>query len=412
MKNYFLPIALSLFCLIGKSQPITFHFSDSLYAQEDEGHGFTFLFNVKADSVSTRFGVYHFQYPENFEAKDTAYCSEYFVGFPGKRPRSISILVANYKSGNPTFYIDRNNNLDFGDDYDSPITFNDSSTYFILTGKDSSNEQFGIKYWVGKEDSADINSLDNMFDVAGMREKGIDMMSSRYWFYTKRHESRILKSVLNGDSVKVAIHDYSINGRFNDAGKDMIFFGETNFPFDADLISGAVTLDSATTLFSFHNQVYQVIEIDPFGRFITIEPSNLAYEKPLGPGDMMPNLKLPTPSGDSLSLKSMLDGQHYLMIDMWADWCKPCRESAPRLKEFAEKHMDKITMLGVSPHNINDAVAKYTAEYNHNWTQALTTKEFMKTFLAEEYPRYILVDPTGKIISLRTYPHKIEELIN
>ncbi|AEV33533.1 thiol-disulfide isomerase-like thioredoxin [Owenweeksia hongkongensis DSM 17368] len=411
MNNNFLLLAIFAFCLTGKSQLTTIQFSDSLFPQENESHGFTFLFDVNADSVSTRFGVFHFKYPKNFQANDTAYCSEYFVGFPGKRPRGISMLVANYKSGNPTLYIDRNNNLDFGDDYNSPISFRDSSTFFVLTGKSDPKEQFGMKYWIDKLDTASTSFHDKMFNVEGMREKGIDMMSSLYWFKTKRYESRITKTTLNGDSVKVALHDYNINGRFDDAGKDMIFFGEPNFPFDADLISGALTLDTSATLFSFHNQVYKVIEVDPFGKFITIEPSNLAYEKSLGPGDPMPNLMLPTPQGDSLSLKSMIDGKHYLVIDMWADWCKPCHASAPKLKEFAEKHRDKVKMLGVSPHNLNDAVANYTTKYGHDWTQALTTKEFMKTFLADEYPRYILIDPKGKIVSLRTYPHQIEELI-
>ncbi len=96
---------------------------------------------------------------------------------------------------------------------------------------------------------------------------------------------------------------------------------------------------------------------------------------------------------------------------MWADWCKPCHGSAPKLQEFALKHSERVKLLGVSPHNINNAVEKFTTQYKHNWPQALTTPLFMKTFLAEEYPRYILIDPQGKIVSLKTYPHLVEEII-
>src|SRR5690606_7898587 len=352
MKNYFLPIALSLSCLSGKSQPITFHFSDSLYCEEDDAHGFVYLHEIKDNSVTTQQGTFQITFPKGFEANDTAFYHEYFMGHPGAVPRGVGMLITNYESASPTLYLDSNNNLNFGDD-DKPIHFSDSSAYFTFSGKPDLQAQFGIRYWINKIDTFGINYLDKSFQIEVLNERGIGLMSSEYWFNSKRHNNKILKTTLNGDSIKIAIHDYNVNGRFNDVNSDMIFINDVEIPFDSNPTSGCITLDSTTTLFSFHNQVYQVIEIDPFGRFITIEPSNLAYKTPLGPGDMMPNLKLPTPSGDSLSLKSMLDGQHYLVIDMWADWCKPCRESAPRLKEFAKKHKDKITMLGVSPHNIN-----------------------------------------------------------
>lgn len=411
MKTNFLLIALYFLCFFSRGQQTTIQFPDGLFPQENNGHSFAFLYNVKGNSVSTRFGVFNFKYPENFKANDTAYCAEYFLGYPGERSNGISILVANYKIGTPTLYIDRNNNLDFGDD-DPPISFVDSATFFILRGKSSPKAQFGIKYWIENKDSTAIYFHDKMFNIPSLRAEGIDMISSRYWINTKRYENRITTTVLNGDSVKVALHDYNVNGRFDDLGKDMIYFGEPDLPFNADLLAGAITLDTSTTLFSYKNQTYKVNHIDPYGRSITVEPSDLPYEKPLGPGDLMPDLKLPTPSGDSLNLQSLIDGKHYLMIDLWADWCKPCRATAPQLKEFAEKYTDHLKLLGVSPHNRNDAVAKYTTQYEHNWTQALTTPEFIRTFMIDEYPRYILISPEGKIVSMSIYPRDAEPILS
>lgn len=411
MKNSFLSITLFLLVLSGRSQPITFHFSDSLYAEEDDSHSFVFLRHLSSDSISSQEVNHQIVFPENYLSQDTAFAMEYFTGFPGKITNRTSLLIGNYQSPNPVIHADLNNNLNFTDD-GPPLPFQDSSVYLILNNSQDKAAKFATKYWLVDRDSSEIQYHNKNFGISTENKTQQGLMSSQYWFNSKRHNNKILKTTLSGDSVKIALHDFNINGRFDDANSDLIFINDVEIPFDSYPTSGCITLDSATTLFSFHNQVFQVTEIDPFGRFITIEPSALPYKKPLAPGDMMPDLKLPTPNGDSLSLKSMIDGQHYLVIDMWADWCKPCRNSAPQLKMFAEKHKDKITMLGVSPHNVNDAVAKYTAQYDHDWTQALTTKEFMKTFLAEEYPRYILIDPTGKIISLRTYPHKIEELIN
>ncbi|WP_417590268.1 TlpA family protein disulfide reductase [Owenweeksia hongkongensis] len=409
MKQHFLLFALLVFCLSGKTQPTTIQFSDSLYCEENLSHTFVFLEHVNGNHVRGHFvGDLSFIYPENFKHSDTAFTHEYFIGYKGKIKRGIGILIGDYNSSSPTMYVDYNNNLNFRDDGD-PIIFIDSTAYLTLPSKANPTAQFSLLYSLPKFDSTKTHFLNKTFNVDTQTTKGL--MSSKYWYYSKRHNNKLSKTLLNGDSLKIVLHDYNCNGTFNDPGEDLVFVNQPMIPFDAFPTSGCITLDSNFTLFSFNDQIYRIVEIEPTGRFITFEETDLPYEKPLGPGDQMPNLMLPTPQGDSLSLKSMIDGKHYLVIDMWADWCKPCHASAPKLKEFAEKHRDKVKVLGVSPHNLNDAVANYTTKYGHDWTQALTTKEFMKTFLAEEYPRYILVDPTGKIISLKTYPHQIEALI-
>ncbi len=395
-------------CFSSIAQPITINFTDSLYAEEDLYHGYVYLNHVNGNKVSIRQGELTFTYPKNFSAEDTAFYNEYFIGYEGKVSRGIGILIANYLSAQPALYVDLNNNLDFSDD-GSPVQFSDSTAYLTFRSKSDAEAKFSILYTIAKKDSAHLVFLDKMFQVDKTSKTG--KMPSEFWFNAKRHNNKLIKTVLNGDSVKIALHDYNCNGRFDDAGKDLIFINNPEIQFNAFPTSGCITLDSSTTLFSFKDQVYKVVEVDPLGRYLTIEPSNLPYTKPIGPGDKMPDIKLPTANGDSLSLYSLLDGKHYLLIDMWADWCKACHGSAPKLREFADQHSASIKLLGVSPHNLNNAIEKYTTKYEHHWQQALTTPTFMKAFLAEEYPRYILIDPNGQIISLKTHPSSIPQLI-
>ncbi len=91
-------------------------------------------------------------------------------------------------------------------------------------------------------------------------------MSSEFWFHTKRHNNKIIETTLAGDSVKIALHDYNCNGRFDDAESDLIFINYPNIQFDAFPTSGCIKLDTANTLFSFNDQVYLVLEVDPFGQ--------------------------------------------------------------------------------------------------------------------------------------------------
>lgn len=51
-----------------------------------------------------------------------------------------------------------------------------------------------------------------------------------------------------------------------------------------------------------------------------------------------------------------------VVLNVWAEWCGPCRDEAPALKEFAEKNPD-VAVLGIGTNNENRSVAqKFNAE--------------------------------------------------
>ncbi|MBL8963918.1 MAG: redoxin family protein [Phycisphaerae bacterium] len=83
--------------------------------------------------------------------------------------------------------------------------------------------------------------------------------------------------------------------------------------------------------------------------------------KPLGVGDAAPALKVgkwvkgaPVPSFEK--------GKVYV-VEGWATWCPPCRESIPHLTELAKKYKDKAVIIGVSVWENDEAYTRKVEEF-------------------------------------------------
>jgi thiol-disulfide isomerase/thioredoxin len=53
--------------------------------------------------------------------------------------------------------------------------------------------------------------------------------------------------------------------------------------------------------------------------------------------DQMPDFRLPDMNDKNVSLESLLE-KGPVLIDFWADYCKPCKEAMPHLNTLAEKY--------------------------------------------------------------------------
>jgi thiol-disulfide isomerase/thioredoxin len=117
------------------------------------------------------------------------------------------------------------------------------------------------------------------------------------------------------------------------------------------------------------------------------------------------------PSFDYVNFKggttklSDLNGK-YVYIDVWATWCGPCRAEIPFLKKVEEKYHDKnIAFVSVSVDVDKDFEKwkKFVEEKQLGGIQLFADKnwnsDFMKSFSINSIPRFILIDPSGKVVS-------------
>lgn len=125
-------------------------------------------------------------------------------------------------------------------------------------------------------------------------------------------------------------------------------------------------------------------------------------------------------AGGTSSLKDLLG--KYVYIDVWATWCGPCIREIPALKEIeAVFHNKNIHFVSISVDREND---------HETWIKMVKDKElsgiqlfadqawesdFIRAYEINSIPRFILIDPSGKIIdadAARPSSPKLLELLN
>ena len=129
-------------------------------------------------------------------------------------------------------------------------------------------------------------------------------------------------------------------------------------------------------------------------------------------------------NGATTSLKD-LEGK-YVYLDIWATWCGPCIAEIPALKKLEKDYHDKnISFVSIS---IDDAKRHGgSAEKAHaSWKTMVGEEElggiqlfapdgwqsdFIKAYQIYGIPRFILVDPEGKIVSASAPRPSSEQLI-
>lgn len=116
-------------------------------------------------------------------------------------------------------------------------------------------------------------------------------------------------------------------------------------------------------------------------------------------GDECPDILFNDTSGRDVSLKD-LKGK-YVLIDVWASWCAPCRIQQPFFSALEESMKDKqITFLCIS---IDTRVFRWKGPVLNNMGgKQWIVKDMMfeKAFGINMIPRYILLDKKGRVMKM------------
>ena len=125
--------------------------------------------------------------------------------------------------------------------------------------------------------------------------------------------------------------------------------------------------------------------------------------KKISKGNASPQFSYKDINDKTISLKNLTG--NYVYIDVWATWCAPCRGEIPSLKKMEEEYSDKpikFVSISVDSKKDFDKWKNFVKENDLKGLQLYADKSwksnFMRQYLVESIPRFILLDKKGKII--------------
>lgn len=128
-----------------------------------------------------------------------------------------------------------------------------------------------------------------------------------------------------------------------------------------------------------------------------------------GREDIAPDFDITTLQGDHISL-SQLAGK-MVVLDFWATWCPPCRDSVPELKELTRKYQDGLVVISISGDDDEGHWREFVSKHEMTWHQFRDSNHFMlRTFGVHAFPTYLVLDGEG-VIRQRTVGRNPQETI-
>jgi peroxiredoxin len=146
----------------------------------------------------------------------------------------------------------------------------------------------------------------------------------------------------------------------------------------------------------------------------------LAYQDTLQIGDKAPDIALPSPKGDTISLSSFAG--KLVLIDFWANWCAPCVKEQPVLAALYKKYRQAtfscgkgFEIYGVSLDNKKDLWVKGIRQLGIEWPQVSDLKfwasPIAESYGVEELPYNMLLNGDGTIIAQNLHDEQLESFI-
>jgi cytochrome c biogenesis protein CcmG, thiol:disulfide interchange protein DsbE len=122
-------------------------------------------------------------------------------------------------------------------------------------------------------------------------------------------------------------------------------------------------------------------------------------------GEPVPDSELPHLDGSGSGSLADYRGD-WVLVNVWASWCSPCRDESPALQRFQEAHGERgFTVLGVDTEDTTEAGLEFVDEFGLTYPQLHDGPgEYRDELETTGVPESFLVDPDGELALHRPGP--------
>jgi cytochrome c biogenesis protein CcmG/thiol:disulfide interchange protein DsbE len=115
-------------------------------------------------------------------------------------------------------------------------------------------------------------------------------------------------------------------------------------------------------------------------------------------GDPVPDRALPALPGPGQGSIAEHRGE-WVLVNLWASWCIPCREEAPVLERFYRRQRaSETTVVGINVQDNRDDAVAFLREHPTTYPQLRSVgDERSSAFGSTGVPENFLVDPRGHL---------------
>jgi peroxiredoxin len=181
-----------------------------------------------------------------------------------------------------------------------------------------------------------------------------------------------------------------------------------------------ISIDSAKSIF---NGLDNSLKKSSYGKRIL---EDIRKKENIRIGAQAPDFKAIDLNQQTVTL-SQFKGKSVVLLDFWASWCVPCRESIPHLKKLYKKYHSKgFELITVSEDENRkawiDAVNQDStsmwfhipiAEQFAKGPDYITNDDIYKNYFVQAIPATMIIDKNGKIIYRHVgYSKESEELLD
>jgi peroxiredoxin/HPt (histidine-containing phosphotransfer) domain-containing protein len=112
-----------------------------------------------------------------------------------------------------------------------------------------------------------------------------------------------------------------------------------------------------------------------------------------------PEFEVTTAQGQHFTSKDLAG--KVVVLDFWATWCPPCRESVPELRDLSHKYAEKkFVIISISNDDDQKQWSDFIAKKQMTWPQYFDDgKRVSSLFNVHSFPTYMVIDGEGAIVS-------------